>query len=82
LILEDNDIQLTNSQLIADTIARIEQEANEEKPDEIYLVDTSIDAPWCVWALRIGSEDYYALCASQKSMTEVNPRCLVDVTHH
>ncbi len=81
LILEDNDIQLTNSQLVADTIARIEQES-EEIPDEIYLVETSIDAPWFVWALRIGSEDYYSLCASQKSMTEVNPHCLFNLTRH
>jgi hypothetical protein len=80
LILEENDIQLTNSQLVADAITLIEKDV-KEKPDEIYLVTTSIDDPWWIWAMRIDSEDYYTLCASQKSMTEVSPSSLLDLTH-
>ena len=80
LIFEENDIQLTNPQLVADAIALIEKDVTE-KPDEIYLVTTSINDPWWIWAMRIDSEDYYTLCASQKSMTEVSPSSLLDLTH-
>ena len=80
LIFEDNDIQLTNPQLVADAIAQIEKDVTE-KPDEIYFVETAIDDPWWIWALRIECDDYYSLCASQKSMTEVTPSSLFDLTH-
>ena len=79
LIFEDNDIQLTNPQLVADAVMRIEQESSQ-KPDEIYLVTTCIDDPWYIWALRIDNDNYYSLCAVQRSMTEVNPNGLHDLT--
>lgn len=79
LIFEDNDNQLTNPPLVADAVIRIEQESLQ-KPDEIYLVTTSIDDTWYISALRINNDSYYSLCATQRSMTEVNPNGLHDLT--
>jgi hypothetical protein len=59
LVLEADDIQLTNAQRVADTLIRIEKDIGE-KPDEIYLFSTAIPSPWWLWIIRIDDRDYYS----------------------
>lgn len=50
LVLEDGDIALSNECVIGDGLAGLLQE-RADLPDEIYLVDTSVDA-WTVWLMN------------------------------
>lgn len=79
LILEENDIQLTNAQVVFEAFTRVENEF-VNKPNEIYLVGTMIDNPWFVHALRVGNRSYYELSQSRQCMTEVDPNTLDDLT--
>jgi hypothetical protein len=79
LVLEDNDIQLTNPQNVFDTLKAVECEFSN-KPDEIYLVGTIIENPWYVWALRVDDRDYYTLCGADQYLTEVDANSLSDLT--
>lgn len=58
LVLEENDIQLTNAQLVADALAVAERD-RDDRPDEVYLVSTSIDDLWHVTCLRREGKTYY-----------------------
>jgi hypothetical protein len=79
LILEENDIQLTNAQVVFEAFTRVEN-GFPNKPDEIYLVGTMIDNPWFVHALRVANRSYYELSQSRQCMTEVDPNTLDDLT--
>ena len=79
LILEDNDIQLTNPARVFDTLAAIQQDFTSW-PDEIYLVSTIIKNPWYVHALQVGDRHYYELSKAGQCLTEFNPDGLDDVT--
>jgi hypothetical protein len=79
LILEENDLQLTNAQRVFDVLTQVENTV-AGKPDEIYLVSTIIDNPWYVHALRIDDRTYYLLSESRQCMTEIDSRTLVDLT--
>jgi hypothetical protein len=76
LVLEDNDIQLTNPQNVFDTLKAVEREFSN-RPDEIYLVCTVI---WYVCALRVDDRDYYTLCGADQCLTEVDANSLSDLT--
>ena len=54
LVLEDNDIALSEQSLIGTALAGLLKELSGELkfPDEIYLVDTSIDPLWQVWPMK------------------------------
>ncbi len=78
LVLEDNDIQLTNPQVVYEALAKIEPEF-PGRPDEVYLVG-SWAAEWFIHALRVGNCDYYHLSEAGLCMTEVDPAILVDLT--
>jgi hypothetical protein len=78
LVLEDNDIQLSNPEVIAKALMKIE-EGRTEKPDEIYLVTTCIDDPWWVWAMRIDNVGYYELRQHEDTTTEISPPKLTDL---
>jgi hypothetical protein len=78
LILEDNDIQLTNPQVVYDALAKIEPEF-PSRPDEIYLVG-SWAKEWFIHALRIDDRTYYELSEAGECMSEVDPSTLLDLT--
>ena len=54
LVLEDNDIALSEQSLIGTALAGLLKELSGKLkfPDEIYLVDTSIDPLWQVWPMK------------------------------
>ncbi len=79
LVLEDNDIQLTNPARVFDTLAALQGEFTNW-PDEIYLVSTIIKNPWYVYALRVGDRDYYELSKAGQCLSEFDTDRLVDVT--
>lgn len=71
LILEENDIQLTNAQVVADALLDLEK-VIPDKPDEVYLVSTAIANPWWSWALRVDNRDYYAFSQAYDCLCEVD----------
>ena len=79
LILEENDIQLTNAERVASALRNAEM-AHFDHPDEVYLVGSMLDDLWYLWALRIGLEEYYGLSRAGKCMTEVDPTTLINLT--
>jgi hypothetical protein len=79
LVLEDNDIQLTNPSLVADTFVPLAKERGD-RPDETYLVVTCMD-PWHVWPVLIGDKSYFDLVKSGDAQFEgVDPAGLVQLT--
>jgi hypothetical protein len=78
LVLEENDIFLTNAQIVYETLARVEP-AFSNRPDEIYLVSTVVD-PWGVYALRVGNQGYYAMSQARNCLTQFDPNILDDLT--
>lgn len=79
LVLEDNDIQLTNPQRVFDTLAVLQKDFTNW-PDEIYLVSTMIKNPWYVHALYVGDRHYYELSEAGECLTEFDSDRLVNVT--
>ena len=79
LIFEENDIYLTNHELVADAVAQIDETA-KERPDEIYLVSSIIEKSWNLWALRVDDHVYHDLSAWGTSLSEIDPTTLIDVT--
>jgi hypothetical protein len=79
LVLEDNDIQLTNPARVHDTLDVLEPEF-DNWPDEIHLVSTIIENPWWVHALRVGNRRYYEMSEAEDCLTEFDPHQLIDVT--
>ena len=79
LVLEENDIQLTNQQVVADALLEVERTISD-RPDEVYLVSTAIEATWWTFALRIGERDYYALSQAFECTEEIDPAALINLT--
>jgi hypothetical protein len=79
LVLEDNDIQLTNPQCVFDTLAALRHDCTNW-PDEIYLVSTIIKNPWYVHALQVGDRQYCELSEAGQCLTEFDADRLIDVT--
>jgi hypothetical protein len=61
LVLEDNDIQLTNQSIVADTFLPIAK-ARADAPDETYLVSTCT-LPWYAWPVLVNGQTYFDLAA-------------------
>ena len=60
LVLEENDISLTNHQLVADAMVHAEARVvTDPPPDEVFLVSTSIPDMWHVTCLRREGKNYY-----------------------
>lgn len=76
LVLEENDIQLTNDQLVADALASVEKGRNDI-PDEVFLVSTYLDSKWHVSCLRRAGKTYYD---EGERFWEINPALLRDAT--
>lgn len=79
LVLEENDIQLTNQQVVADALLEVEK-TMPDRPDEVYLVSTAIETPWWTFALRVGMRDYYDFSRALECMEEIDSTTLVDIT--
>jgi len=60
LVLEDNDLFLSNSDIIARTFLPIAQ-SRIDAPDETYLVDTHTPPTWYAWPMLINGKSYYEL---------------------
>jgi hypothetical protein len=61
LVLEDNDVQLTNSTIVAETFLPIAI-MRDDVPDETYLVSTCT-SPWRAWPILIDTRTYFDLAA-------------------
>jgi hypothetical protein len=61
LVLEDNDIQLTNQVVVAETIVPIAL-GRDDRPDEIYMVSTCSN-PWRAWPMLVDCVSYFDMAA-------------------
>jgi hypothetical protein len=77
LILEEDDIQLTNHFRVGDALFQIET-LHTNRPDEVYLISTS-SSVWFVIRLRIGDESFYEMPIDDRYW-EVSPASLVNLT--
>jgi hypothetical protein len=62
LVLEDNDVQLTNPVIVAETFLAIAA-GRADAPDETYMVSTH-SAPWYAWPLLVNGQTYFDLSAT------------------
>jgi hypothetical protein len=51
LVLEEDDLSLTNHLLVADALGRAEA-TTPDAPDEVFLLSTGVDQTWWVVCLR------------------------------
>jgi hypothetical protein len=75
-VLEENDLSLTNHQVVADALASIEPEI-PDAADEIFLVSTHIVDKWWITCLRREGKTYYD---NGERFHEVDPATLVRLT--
>jgi hypothetical protein len=61
LVLEDNDVQLTNSTIVAETYLPVAT-MRDDTPDETYLVSTCT-SPWRAWPILVDGRTYFDLAA-------------------
>jgi hypothetical protein len=79
LVLEDNDIQLTNHAIVAETYVPIALAMNN-RPDETYLVSTVLDK-WNAWPLMIGDISLIDMFDREENPRwEIEPATLTDIT--
>jgi hypothetical protein len=57
LVLEDNDIQLTNQAIVTETVLPLALE-RLDRPDQIYVVASCMDR-WRVWPVLIDGTSYF-----------------------
>ncbi len=57
LVLEDNDIQLTNQAIVTETFLPLAT-ARQDRPDETYVVASCMD-PWHAWPVLIDGMSYF-----------------------
>lgn len=80
LVLEQNDIQLTNPSIVAATYLPLAQ-AREDRPDETYLVATCLEPKWWIWPILIGDRSYFDSAQTDEALYwEVEPSALDDLT--
>jgi hypothetical protein len=75
LVLEENDISLTNHQSVAEALTAAEA-GRTDLPDEVYVVGTGLDL-WFVTCLRRDGKTYYD---DGERFHEVNPATLSKLT--
>jgi hypothetical protein len=78
LVLEENDIQLTNNQVVTEAVLQSEQTLGRAA-DEIYLVSTSIE-PWHVYFVRVGDRSYFDLTDPDERSWDAHPAQLSSLT--
>ncbi len=59
LVLEDNDVQLTNQSIVADVFLPIAR-ARHDAPDETYMISTCT-SPWYAWPILVNGRSYFDL---------------------
>jgi hypothetical protein len=74
LVLEDNDMQLSNPTSIYQALATVEAEF-DDRPDEVHLVSTFIESPWWLHLMRVDDRGYFEL----PDHTELEPQTLRDL---
>jgi hypothetical protein len=79
LILEENDVFITNQELVADAVEQAER-CVPDKPDEVWLVSTAINKSWHIWWLRLGKRYCDNFSYWGESLSEVDPQTLVNLT--
>lgn len=81
LVLEQNDIQLTNVINVTDTYLPLAM-ARTDRPDETYLVASCMGPPtWWMWPILIGDRSYYDFArGDETSHWEFDPSKLVALT--
>jgi len=79
LVLEDNDIHLTNPSIVAETFEPLAK-ARADRPDETYLV-VSCTPLWTMWPMLIGDKSYFDFVRSGEwGYHEIEPTGLVSLT--
>ena len=79
LVLEDNDIQLTNQAIVTETYLPLAM-GRADRPDETYLVASCID-PWHAWPILIGDKSYFNFAqAGDAQDWQIDPARLVPLT--
>ncbi len=64
LVLEQNDIQLTNPDIVAEAFVPLVKD-RADKPDETYLVGSCMSPSWYVWPILIGDKTYDDIARSE-----------------
>jgi hypothetical protein len=78
LILEQNDIQLTNPHIVTETLLTAESEI-PNRADEVHLVMSCID-PWRIFPLRVGDRSYFDITNPEDRAWEIDSATLQDIT--
>ncbi|MGO9995820.1 MAG: hypothetical protein ACLPTF_25365 [Steroidobacteraceae bacterium] len=78
LVLEQNDIQLTNVHLVTEALLKAETVASGIA-DEVYLVTSTI-SPWWVHFVRVGTRTYFDLTNPDDRAWEIDPMSLTPIT--
>lgn len=78
LALEDNDIQLTNPELVWRVLEKVER-GFTDRPDEVWLVMTLTDDLWWCVPLRIEERGYFATAVEDR-WPEYDPQTLDDLS--
>jgi len=79
LVMEDNDIQLTNQSVVADAFLPIAM-ARDDSPDETYMLMTCTQ-PWYAWPILIDNITYFDLADRYHPIhLEIDPAELTPLT--
>jgi hypothetical protein len=79
LVLEDNDIQLTNQAVVSETFLPLAL-PRPDRPDETYVVASCMD-PWHAWPVLIGDDSYFDYAQSGDAHDwEIDQTQLVSLT--
>lgn len=76
LVLEENDLSLTNHQRVADALVAAEA-VMSNTADEIFLVSTSVIDRWWITCLRRAGKTYYD---DDERFHEIDPTTLIGLT--
>jgi hypothetical protein len=80
LVLEDNDIQVSNANVVAEALLSVERGVECVLPDEIYLVETC-PSRWWGHVVRIDDRNFFDYSYDEQSNRywEIDPVSLVDL---
>jgi hypothetical protein len=78
LVLEENDIQLTNHEVVTKAVLKAEETLGRAA-DEIYVVSTSI-TPWHLYFVRVGDHSCLELSDSEEWSWDADPAQLLPLT--
>jgi hypothetical protein len=79
LVLEDNDVQLTNQAIVTETYLPLAM-GRADRPDGTYLVASCMD-PWHAWPILIGDKSYFDFAQGDDAPDwQIDPARLVPLT--